>query len=971
MASSTRQVKEIFLAALNRDALERHNFLTAACAGDEALRQDVESLLAAYDHADDAEREAFRAAPDADSFAPGETFAGRYRMVTRLGQGGMGDVWRVDDLVLGMPVALKLLHTTGPAGRALVLNEVRLARRVTHPGVCRVFDVGEEHGQVFLSMELVDGEDLSTLLHHVGRLPSEKVADIGRQLCLALAAAHTQGILHRDLKPDNILIDANGSVRITDFGIAVTRDGGGPKTGVGTPGYMAPEQLTSGAPVSERTDIYALGLVLYELLVGRHALDRTGGAPTVPRPSTLVTGVDPSVERAVMQALSPDPQDRPASADEMARLLTATSETTGPSRYRWWIAGAGIAALAVLVSLIGPFAVRGGAHRLTDQDTILLVDFSNTTGEPVFDGALKVALAVALEQSPFLKVFPEDRARDTLRLMNRPPEERITRSLGREIAQRERLKAIVTGSIASIGRNYVIAIEAISSATGDVMAREQVEVAQREQLLSSLGQAAARLREKLGESLASIQKFDVPLPRATTSSLDALHAYALALDQDRLVARAGAIPQIKRAIELDPEFALAQALLSGAYANSNHSTLAPEYARRAFELRARVSERERFFIEWRYYHDATQNWDTLRDLARTWTATYPRETFAFNSLAAVFRAFGEHEQAIEPLQRAMQLDPSFAVPVENLAVTYMMLNRWAEARDTVERATVLRPDLLSLRRLAYLVASVEGDAPAMAREMAAARRLPNAIGTGDWEPRTMAFSGRLRIAHDQFRRAVNAAVRMDLTEAAAHWSAADAEAHAVVGQCDDARKDADAALTLSRDNLTLEQANRALALCGVRVEAAKLSAELAARFPDATLTRRIQLPVAAAALAVNARDPSGALAVLEPVRAYDHARGAEFWPAYLRGQAYLMAHKAAEAGREFEAILAHRGESVESLLFPLAHLGAARAATLASDPERAIKAYDAFLALWPDADTDLRPLQAAHAERASLLKSPH
>jgi len=965
MSASGGRVKELFLAALNRDAAERRAFLTAACGGDQALLENVESLLTAHDAVERDEADAAAGSASVEPFAPGDVFAGRYRMVARLGQGGMGDVWRADDLILDMPVALKLLHTTGPAGRALLLNEVRLARRVTHPSVCRVFDVGEERGQIFLSMELVEGEDLSALLHHSGRLPSDKVADIGRQLCDALAAAHAQGILHRDLKPANILIDANGAVHVTDFGIAVKQGASAPKTGVGTPGYMAPEQLASGAPVSERTDIYALGLVLYELLVGRHPIDQAGRRQPVPRPSTLVSAVDPAVERAVMHALSPNPDDRPSSALEMRGLLTGTSGTQAVPRRRWWIIAAGVAAVLMIAATLS-FLVPARSRALTEQDTILLTDFANTTGEPVFDGALKVALAVALEQSPFLKVFPEDRTRDALRLMNRPLDERITRPVGREIAQRERLKALVAGSIASLGRNYVIAIEAIASASGDVMAREQVEVTQKEQVLSSLGQAAARLRERLGESLASVQKFDVPLPRATTSSLDALHSYALALDQDRLVARAGAIPHLKRAIELDPEFALAQALLSGVYANSNQSVLAPEFARRAFELRDRVSERERFFISWRYYHDATQNWDRMLELARTWTATYPREPFAFNSLAAVYKAFGQYEQAIEPLRHAMQLDSSFDAPVENLAYTLMMLNRFDESKETLRRAVAMRPDLVSLRRFGYLIAWIEGDAPAMARELAAARQLPEATTVADLEPRTMAFAGRLRSAHDAFRRAVAAATQAELVEPAAQWSAIDGEAHALTGQCEDARRDAAAALELSRDNFTLERAHRTFAICGARAQTEALATELTERFPEATLTHRVHVPVAAAALALDAREPLRALTLLEPVRAYDRARGAEFWPEYIRAQAYLMAKKPVDARREFDAILARRGEAPDSLLFPLSRLGVARAASLAHDTDTARDAYDAFLALWRDADGDLTPLREARAERARL-----
>ena len=964
MGASGERVKELFLAALSRPAAEREEFLAAASGGDAALQDAVESLLSAHDAVERGDSDAAKSAA-VEPFAPGDVFAGRYRMVARLGQGGMGDVWRADDLVLGQPVALKLIHAAGPAGRALLLNEVRLARRVTHPSVCRVFDIGEERGQVFLSMELVEGEDLSALLHHTGRLPSETVADIGRQLCDALAAAHAQGILHCDLKPANILIDGKGGLHITDFGIAVIRDAGGPKTGVGTPGYMAPEQLTSGAPVSERTDIYALGLVLYELLVGRHPIGRSGPSQSLPRPSTLAGAVDPAVEHAIMRALSPNPDDRPSSAVEMRRLLTAATGTEAAPRRRWWFVAAGAAAVLVIAAALS-FVAPARPRALTEQDTILLADFSNTTGEQVFDGALKVALAVALEQSPFLKVFPDDRTRDALRLMNRPADERITRAVGREIAQRERLKALVAGSIASLGRNYVIAIEAIASETGDVMAREQVEVTQKEQVLSSLGQAAARLREKLGESLASIQKFDVPLPRATTSSLEALHAYALALDQDRLVARTGAIPQLKRAIELDPEFALALALLSGVYTNANQSSLAPEFARRAFELRDRVSERERFFIAWRYHHDATQNWDQMLELARTWIATYPREPFAFNSLAAVHNSFGQHDQALEPLRRAIQLDPSFSAPVENLALTLLLLNRFAEARYAVQRADALRPDLQNVRRLAYFIAWVEGDAAAMARELEAAKRLPTATVVADLEPRTMAFAGRLRAAHDSFRRAVAAATQAELVEPAAQWSAMDGEAHALTGQCDDARRDVVAALELSRDNFTLERANRAFAICGFRTEAEKLANELTERFPQATLTQRVQLPVAAAALALQAREPMKALALLEPVRAYTRARGAEFWPEYVRAHAYLMAKKPAEARREFEAILAHRGEAPDSLIFPLARLGVARAAALARETDAAKEAYEGFLAMWRDADADLRPVREAREERARL-----
>ena len=390
----------------------------------------------------------------------------------------MGDVWRADDLVLGIPVALKLMRADGAEERRRLFNEVRLARRITHPAVCRVFDIAEEHGRMFLSMELVEGEDLASLIQRAGRLPSEKVIDIARQLCDALAATHAQGILHRDLEPANVLVDENGSVRITDFGIAAAAAEGDHDTRVGPSRYLAPEQLTSGSPRSERTDLYALGLLLYELLVGRHTFDAPAAGGQWPRPSTMVPGVDLRLERVVMQALSPDPHDRPSSAAAMAAALPAGPRTVVAPQRRFWLIAGAVAAAAAIVALVASFRSSGGVGPLTEHDTVLLTDFMNTTGEPVFDGALKVALAVAVEQSPFIKIFPDERVREALRLMNRSPDERLAPSVAREIAQRERLKALLTGSIASLGRNYVITIEAINAQTGDVMAREQVEVTQ-------------------------------------------------------------------------------------------------------------------------------------------------------------------------------------------------------------------------------------------------------------------------------------------------------------------------------------------------------------------------------------------------------------------------------------------------------------------------------------------------------------
>ena len=879
---------------------------------------------------------------EAARFVPGYVLAGRYRMIARLGQGGMGEVWRADDLVLETQVALKLIYFADAEARKVILDEVRLARQITHPAICRVFDVGESAGEVFYSMELVRGEDLATLVRRMGRLPCEKIIDIGQQLCDGLAAAHAQGILHRDLKPANVLIDENGLVRITDFGIAITLDAARNPSTIGTPRYMAPEQLAPGTPLTTRTDIYAIGLILYELLVGQPANDV---GPTAqrqpPRPSTLVSDVDPPLERAIVKAIAHDPRHRPASVLELSSLLNAPTQIS-----RSWLWAAGVLAAAALALAI--FFTPRSVGTLTAQDTIILADFQNTTGEPVFDGALKVALAVALEQSPFIKVFPDDRVRETLRLMQRPTDEPLTRAIARDVARREQLKALVAGSISSLGTHYVLALEAIDVESGEVLAREQVEIPVKEQVLALLGSTTSRLREKLGESLALIKRFDAPLAQATTSSLDALHAYSLALDQGRMNPRLEALPHLQRAIELDPNFAMAIAFLSGVYANNGRSAEAPAYSRRAFELRDRVSERERFFISWRYYIDAEQAWDKALDLGLSWTKTYPRESFAFNSLGIASAAFGQHEQAITALQEAMRLDPKFAPPRTNLAGSLIALNRYDQANALVREAIDRGGASPGIHRTAYRLAFLRNDVQALARELEALRT-SQAMWASALEARTSAFSGRMEPAHALYQRAVKVAVGERFPELAAQWSMEDAELHAIAGDCDAARSEISTGLALNRDNFTLERAARSYALCNT-ADASQLSDELRTRFPAATLTERIHRPVIAAALAVRQGDFARAVTLLDPVKPYDHAPAAEFWPRYLRGEAYLRLQSGPAAAEQFQSILDHRGEAPASPLYALAHRGAARAAALTGDKAKARAMYDRFLALWSAAD---------------------
>jgi tetratricopeptide (TPR) repeat protein len=634
---------------------------------------------------------------------------------------------------------------------------------------------------------------------------------------------------------------------------------------------------------------------------------------------------------------------------------------------RAWLAGAAVVALAGVMAVVLSYVISGRDAALTEQDTIVLADFENMTGDPIFEGTLKVALAVALEQSPFLKVFPDDRARETLRLMQRPPDTRVTRAIARDIARREQLKALIAGSVASLGRTYVITLEALNAQTGDVMAREQAEAEGKEQVLKSLGDATSRIRQKLGESLASVQKFDVPLARATTSSLDALHAYSLALSEGSAVPRLEAIPHLERAIELDPDFAMAYAFLSSVYANTGQSALAPAQATTAFQLRDRVSERERFFISWRYYRDAAQAWDRALDLARSWTATYPREAGAFNSLGVAYIRIGQFEPSVAAFREAIRLEPTFTPSYGNLAAALLALNRYDEARDVLRQAAERRLDFNGARRLSYLLAFVQGDTATMEHELAESvgpRETNSAFG---WQAHTSAFAGQAAAAHEQFRLGVRLAVQGKFTEVAAQLTLEDAENHAVVGDCPTARSEVNAGLELSRDNATLERASRTLALCGSDQQAAALIAELERRFPEATLTHRVAVPITRSISALEQGQAARALQQLETVAPYEHAPSGEFWPAYLRGRAHLQLRDGASAVADFRAIISHRGEVPASVLYPLAHLGLARASALTGDLSQARESYRTFFELWKDADAELPVLKEARAEYARIV----
>jgi tetratricopeptide (TPR) repeat protein len=603
------------------------------------------------------------------------------------------------------------------------------------------------------------------------------------------------------------------------------------------------------------------------------------------------------------------------------------------------------------------------ASALTEKDTILLADFVNTTGDAVFDGALKQGLAVQLGQSPFLNTFPDTRVRQTLRLMGRSPDDRVTREVAREICQRQGLKAFLSGSISNLGSSYVITLEAVNGQSGEEMAREQVEAESKEQVLKALSQAASKLREKLGESLQSIQKFDAPL-EVTTSSLEALKAFSLGYEQGIRGKFLEGIPSFKRAVALDPNFASAYGQLSIMYNNTSQPGLAAEYAEKAFVLRDRVSELEKLRISTFYYTFVTGEVDKAIEVLELYKQTYPRDWRAPNNLSDRYFVTGQFEKATEAAREALRVNPNNAVGYVNLGQAFIGLSRLAEAKEVYEQALQQKIDTTDFHTRLYQIAFVGGDAAAMKQQLEWASGKPDEYVALDWQAKTAAFGGQWRRSQEFSHRAVDLAARGDAKEVAAQYGAEEVLSSAVFGQCKQTKADTAQALTLERNTVSLTRSALGLALCGEIDQAEPLINELEKRYPKDTLINSLSLPAIHAAIELNRNNPAQVVQLLEATRRYEPA--AEFWPQYVRGQTYLRQQKGAEAAAEFQRILDHRGEAPLSALYPLAHLGLARAAALTGDTAKARTSYQNFLALWKDADPEITIVLEAKREYDKL-----